>query len=120
MLTTVHKIGQGRENAKLYLKEHPDVMAEIETAKSASITASRADVVETAGGSPERRKAAEEASENFLTERQKNDCDRNRGLRKRKSEGLSGRTARLCAYTEGELSGCHIEKDAGASGGGLP
>ena len=26
------KIGQGRENAKLYLKEHPDVMAEIETA----------------------------------------------------------------------------------------
>ena len=25
------KIGQGRENAKLYLKEHPDVMQEIET-----------------------------------------------------------------------------------------
>ena len=24
------KIGQGRENAKIYLKEHPDVMAEIE------------------------------------------------------------------------------------------
>ena len=24
------KIGQGRENAKTYLKEHPDVMAEIE------------------------------------------------------------------------------------------
>ena len=25
------KIGQGRENAKLYLREHPDVMAEVET-----------------------------------------------------------------------------------------
>ncbi len=24
------KIGQGRENAKIYLKEHPDAMAEIE------------------------------------------------------------------------------------------
>ena len=24
------KIGQGRENAKLYLKEHPEVMAEVE------------------------------------------------------------------------------------------
>ena len=24
------KIGQGRENAKAYLKEHPDVLAEIE------------------------------------------------------------------------------------------
>ena len=23
------KIGQGRENAKIYLKEHPDIMAEI-------------------------------------------------------------------------------------------
>lgn len=25
-----NKIGQGRENAKTYLKEHPDIMAEIE------------------------------------------------------------------------------------------
>ena len=30
MLTTGNKIGQGRENAKSYLKDHPDICEEIE------------------------------------------------------------------------------------------
>ena len=58
------KIGQGRENAKLYLKEHPDVMAEIETAVREHYGL-QGDVVETPGAAPA-EESSEEASENFF------------------------------------------------------
>ena len=35
-----NKIGQGRENAKLYLREHPEIMQEAEAAKCGNITGS--------------------------------------------------------------------------------
>ena len=58
------KIGQGRENAKLYLKEHPDVMAEIETAVREHYGL-QGDVVETPGAAPA-EESSEEAPENFF------------------------------------------------------
>ena len=79
------KIGQGRENAKLYLKEHPDVMAEIETAVREHLWPPGRCSGDS-GGQPRRRKAARKLRRTSLTERQKNDCDRNRELRKRKNE----------------------------------
>ena len=58
------KLGQGRENAKLYLKEHPDVMAEIETAVREHYGL-QGDVVETPGAAPA-EESSEEAPENFF------------------------------------------------------
>ena len=58
------KIGQGRENAKLYLKEHPDAMAEIETAVREHYGL-QGDVVEIPGAAPA-EESSEEAPENFF------------------------------------------------------
>ena len=66
------KIGQGRENAKLYLHENPEEMAEIETAVREHYGL-QGDVVESTGTDREDLRGGSERTS--LTERQKNDRD---------------------------------------------
>ena len=60
------KIGQGRENAKKYLTEHPDVFAEVDTAVRAKCLPNASEEEETAeeeAAKTEEEKKSEEATE---------------------------------------------------------